>query len=629
MPLAKEQRVLGALMLSSLPRKVQRELVWDRSFCDRVGYRPSFSFPIGDGTAVRMTSLHRALRQAVAKERKGTIELSNQRKVAVRLSSEPPGVAIVTAGKRQLRFPESDLLSPRKAVRAAAFDRVLKSKPLSAGSADRWRRVLESRSLSDTEFVDLMTAFGGTPEALQEGLSSPQALTLSKLVPDSLKFFEELVLAVPTSGDLQDFLQGQHAQARAWYLNVSRDRAVRRIARLSVAPTLTLEADLQNLTVRDLKALVSANDPYTLFFGFDLCRIRAVDGDRAAVSLGSEFLGRLLGDREVAGRRSAIFSACAIAATVKMREAFADLSPPLYWTRLAVFAHAGLLCEALYSLPAPRDFLDWMLKAVGAKYVWHSVIDRRDSHRWHSDWVRPEQLTAELVGRVVGSLAAMPMESRPRAWIKTANKALLWLKKDKWPMAAIEYPGPLDDFPRQSVNVPLSEAMLQVEREVLAASDLASVPQFAALVFLGRFGAQFPEQVGRLVEKIEGGWVETRSSRSLMAVAADLAACARSESVAKAVIDRCMIALRSEVISPQAVTDLFGIVLTACACHADPNRYYRRVSEVVASFIYAMPDDRSLLGQLHSILHVLLLREPKLIPILARPIEIVKAALAR
>jgi hypothetical protein len=149
---------------------------------------------------------------------------------------------------------------------------------------------------------------------------------------------------------------------------------------------------------------LTAEDPFSLVFGFELCQHRLSKGEKAAAVLGTKFLKRLFGDKEWLQSRLELFSACAVIGMVTLRQAANDPPPPLSWFRLAVLSHAGVLTTALRGIKKTSGFFKWIANDFGGTYLWHLAIDPLDEPRWEPDWIGPGALKAELIGRCCNTL---------------------------------------------------------------------------------------------------------------------------------------------------------------------------------------------------------------------------------
>src|SRR5262249_20889613 len=152
-----------------------------------------------------------------------------------------------------------------------------------------------------------------------------------------------LLARLEQSKTLPDFVANELATERAALLQSHRDRAIRRIAFAAVHQTLIPFDLLKTLKIEEVSKLLKAEDPFSLLFGFELCRDKLKD-DARFLEAGTAFLKKLFeGDQSL--NRLNVFSACALIATPHIRRAANARSAPVFWARLAALTHAGVLAD--------------------------------------------------------------------------------------------------------------------------------------------------------------------------------------------------------------------------------------------------------------------------------------------
>jgi hypothetical protein len=96
----------------------------------------------------------------------------------------------------------------------------------------------------------------------------------------------------------------------------------------------------------------------------------------------------------------------------------------------------------------------------------------------------------------------------------------------------------------------------------------------------------------------------------------NMAACGRSESLARSVINQCLWAVRNSS-SESYIAKCYTAILEACAALADPKAYCQLLGETSTGFVLNIPESVPLLG-IRAILEVLTHRDPKLFSGLSR-----------
>jgi hypothetical protein len=72
-------------------------------------------------------------------------------------------------------------------------------------------------------------------------------------------------------------------------------------------------------SAKEVATLLDGFDPFTLVFGFEICRDRLAEGDRGFDLLGAKFLRRLFSDERWLKQRCEVFAAGAVVTMVHLR----------------------------------------------------------------------------------------------------------------------------------------------------------------------------------------------------------------------------------------------------------------------------------------------------------------------
>jgi hypothetical protein len=620
----RERAELFRLIVNPLPPPARGRLLLDKEFYSQFDIAPKSWFPLGKEAEVEVKSLHNALRAAVSKRKSAAVELRNGQRARVKLELGKAGQAIVKLAQKKFAFSDADLLSCDKTTRMKALRRVFAQRPLDVPEQDRWYEIASKRSLEDDEFIALMMSLGATPEAVRDAFREPQELNSDKLMPDEPNYYRRLVGRLEGSSSLREYIEAELAKGREALFQRYPQQALLRLGFTALWQPLIPFELLSSLQVRDLTSLLQAEDPFSLLFGFELC-CRRSGKDADLVELGEAFLKKLLLEPKKSLGRCNLFCACAMISVTNLRQAAKAANAPLFWVRLAALTHAGVLADALQRLQDTLSFLRWATENRLANYLWHGVIDRRDAPRWNPEWISPEHLYAELVGRAQGALQLVAEDARPASWVSAIEGALDQLKSSGT-LAAAYFPGPFDDFsdtPPLSSGIP---AFKEIEDELEKASHLGDVPELEVL----GYSVQPSDEVLASVLRLLSGAVDRPLGGSLpelhlLRVCAHLAAATRNKPLADLLVNRCLFRLQGKE-RTEGPTDLFLIAAHACAAQAGEPQYRGMLETTAARFCFGI-DGAEDLSNLDLVLEVLTIREEKLIPALARARAIVRTKL--
>lgn len=609
------QGALAALVIDPLPESARNSLLLDPTFCARLGIVPKFWLPLGRDKVADAHSLHSALRMAIAGEKSTLLILRDGGDVRVKLERHRSGTATLVLKKERFSFSDADLLTSDRRKRMAAVRRVLSAKPLLAEEEETWKASAEERPFTDREYVDLMTALSSTPEGVRNELQKHQNLDVDNLIPNEPRYYERLVAPLGNATSLDAFIRDELTSTRSKLLERHPTHALRRIAFTALWQPLIPFDLLASATVSDVAQLLKAGDPFSLLFGFELCR-NCLSADADFVGLGRAFLEKLLLDGNTSISRCNIFSALALISTTKLRKAARASNAPLFWVRLAALTHAGVLTDALSGMSDSESFLGWATQNFYPTYAWHGVIDRRDAPRWKPDWISPDHLYAELVGRAQGALQVIPEESRPAVWVSAIDAALGRLQ-DSRNLVAAYFPGPFDDFCDPMTESSTPDIYNEIQASLDTAVTLSDIPGLFALAYATQPSARVVANVLRILSlPADQPIANNEQELSMFQLCAHIAATARSEPLADAVIARCLFEVRRPG-SKMALTDLFPIMAEACAAHSDSQQHRELLGRTAAKLCFSV-EKRVDLSNLEAIFNVLATRDEKLIPALAR-----------
>jgi len=621
MKLSRAQRdmVLG-LIIDPMPASVRGEFVIDDDFCASFGIKPKFWFPLDAEHSVETGSLHNALRAAIAGRKTANLALKGGKRLRVKLGRKADNARLIL-GKKGFGFSNADLLSADKAIRVKAFKRIASKQPLLAEEEDKRLSLAQKHALKDREYVDLMTDFAATPEAFGKEFEKPRNFDADALMPDVPEYYRRLVGALDNSTTLDAFIGGALTTARKELIARHPKAALRRIAFSALWQPLIPFDLLKSLKIEDVLPLLDASDPFSLLCGFELCRAQLAT-DPGFSDLGKQFLDTLLVDAKASDARCNLFSSCAMIATVKIRGKAKVSGLPLFWVRLAALAHAGVLTNALKGITDTEGFLAWASQNFYPNYLWTCAIDLHDAPRWNPEWLDPEYLYAELVGRVQGSIGLVPEALRPKTWIAALDTAYERLKVTGKRLAA-NFPGPFDDFRETTVLLSSNiDVFKDVEAELGKATKLSDVPGLFALAGASQPSDHVVANVRRILEAPLEDNISDKAELMYLRLCARIGRITRNEPIANSVVARCIYIARRPN-RPGALTDIFEIMVEACAAYVDSDKYRAQIGEVATRLCFAIEDVTDLRNLL-AIFDVLSTRDNKLAAALGRATAVAK-----
>jgi hypothetical protein len=618
------RRASFALILESLPARIRTILLLDEAFAAKFDFTPRFLLPLGDAGPVDAASLNNALRAAVARRKTALLVPEKGKRFRVQLSVDEGGQATIQFKGSRFVFNDADLLSSDAQVRSKALKRVFAAKPLTPAEEDNWRAIARERAFSDREFLSLMTALEATPEALHGRVQMPRPLDVGSILPDGAQYFDRLLAPLHDAPNLRSFIDVGLIKNARRRIKRHRKATLRRLAYAALwQPLIPFDLFGPTIKISDIEPLLGASDPFSLLFAFEVC-CKFLHANEALLHLGTQILEKLF-DPAASMRRCCVFSAIALMTVTNLRQAAKLPDAPLFWTRLAALTHAGVVTDALGEREDAEEFFHWASEHFYPTYRWHTMIDRREAPRWKPDWISPDHLQAEIVGRAIQALQAVPPERRPQVWASDLEAAFGELLKTGKALSA-SFPGPFDDFQRTKPPAELPPLFKAINEALEKASNFSDVSN----LFAFSYSVPLPEPALAAVLRIlslppDEPITNDEDDVPFLHLSAYIAGAARSEPIATAVINRCLFAVRHAT-SDDEIPRFLSIAIEACAAYENADKYRVSLSSVATQLSFAAPDSVHL-SELETIFDVLGLRDEKLIPALGRAREIVRTRL--
>jgi hypothetical protein len=434
------------------------------------------------------------------------------------------------------------------------------------------------------------------------------------MVPSELRYYERLVGPIPKAATLSDYVKGELGSFQQFMIKRG-DAGLRRLAFGCLSASVLPFNAMASMPLVDVEKLLGAFDPFSLLFGFEVCVEKYRNGDRHALAMGRRFLERLFKDASWFKQRCEIFSASVIISSTRLRALVNRNDASLYWHRLASFAQAGVLTNALSNVTNTTGFLKWSLEAFSGTYTWQAVPDVREEPRWDSEWVSPDSIKAELVGRCFNAIGRLGKRKGPASW--QAIFSLAW-DQVELKLSTI-FPGPLDGFTPTSWAVRREEDIKLVDALLKQRDSFKEAPGLAMIAYSGGVDASHIDELMRMLEGSNEELSALKSAHRVLKCCAYVAATTRSAPLANAVVTRCLRLVTTDSQTGQ-VLSLMLFAMRACAAHEDLTVYYRQIEKVATRFAYSAPKGAAL--DMRVVMEALCERDPRMLAVLGRAMRL-------
>ena len=314
------RRASFSLILESLPVKVRTSLLLDKFFAAKFDVTPRFLLPLGNAGPVHAASLNNALRAAIAGRKTALLVPERGKPFRVQLGLNKGGQAIVQFKGSEFVFDDADLLSSDAQARSKALKRVFAARPLTPAEEDHWRVIAREKAFTNREFLFLMTALEATPEALHRRVQMPRPLDVGSILPDQAQYFDRLLAPPGDAPDLRSFIDVGLIKNARRRIKRHRNATLRRLAYAALwQPLIPFDLLGPIIKLSDIEPLLSAADPFSLLFAFELC-CKFLQVNEAFLRLGTQLLEKLF-DPAASMRRCYVFSAITLMTVTNLRQA--------------------------------------------------------------------------------------------------------------------------------------------------------------------------------------------------------------------------------------------------------------------------------------------------------------------
>ncbi len=542
------------------------------------------------------------------------------------------GVTIGREGREQ-SFSEFACFARDARTRLDWFERQGAACCIGDGPSAKWRGVLFDRPLENGELDELLEEFRLTPQhwvATMRHRLRGSAFGPADLVPGDLKYFDRLTGEPPQGVRLPEFVNSVLASHARAVLAWDGFEGLRVLLALSAHEMVSKVIDLTTVPRKDVERLFR----WLADHGDCVSQVGAIECGLRHLALFPEIEPSLLAltravseeqPEDASGRLRLLSGLVVLVEGEVGRRGIARQRPP-FWRRLACIAHAALLEREVVDAKLERGRLaEWASDNGRLLYTMQSLVGLRQEPRWFPDFVSPEQLGAEFVGRIRSAA------ERHRGQIESGELgALIWGKGSVFQKESLlvysGVPGPLEGG--MEAVAPIPSKLESNIRDRLEADELTPESFFglvnSALIFradtqLSNLAAQALARVGYQFRNLRGG----DDAFALLNGLAMVGAVTRSTALAKGVriLARLGRGGARESFPPDGVA---RVALIAAAANEGFSGWKEAVGDWVTELAFAQMSREEAVA-LQQVLGVLLEIEPRLWPACGRAVAALQA----
>lgn len=478
------------LALSLLPDVIRDSLVDDVDFKNRIGLQTFSRLTLKEVEAsfdsktffdvAREALADSKIKQKVLDEQGNVWELSIS-------ANEGREFTLLELEGKKVRFPYFWPLSPFKSIRMSALSREAELINLHGSALKYWHELMSSAPLEVEAYNDYREDVALTPlgfsECLTESLESGRC-TLSDLVPIDARYYERLVGCPLLEDDLSTYVAGGAKAHSDQLMHWCHTRGLELTLLSSCHSSLISNIDLSALSIKDVvtafKSIELRGDFFSKLGAIEL-GLACLDKRPELEPILEVLVNEVLEDNpDDASGRFSFLSGLIVLVIGELARTKIFFNRPPYWVRLAAIAHASHI-ERVYVITQtiPDDFASWVFGLRGSLFFLQSLIDMRLEPRWQPDFISPNQLKSEFLGRIA-NVATINKDK-----ISSLRLGRLLIDEDsggEQKLLTFPYsflPGPLEGGYASILDMPRE---LLRDLEVQLAADGVSPDSFSSLV---------------------------------------------------------------------------------------------------------------------------------------------------
>jgi hypothetical protein len=577
-----ERSLLALAVLRNLPPVIRESVISDPVFRNTYGLKADALISFNDGeVSVQRSEFFDSIREVLADSNAQPIlkdaageewrlelfEINNERRLSL------------LHGNRRLVLADFSPLSPNQVERVTGLDHVAHNIHLPQETVSRWHEILAARALTDDEMIEFHRDVENTPirvaavidSEIKRGKSS-----FSVMVPASDEYFVRLVGKFEPSQNIAEFAHAGSARHIRELMSWHAHDGLLFSLLLSSHSTISSAIDVDQIEERD--------------------RVRAYEwlqnnGDRisqvGAIEIGLSILDKCqniqpyvqnmidqIREDNADDEKSRFHLLSALIVLVEGEIARTSIlrDKPPFWRRLASIAQASLIERYIIKSQVDiAEFSKWSFETRGQFFYLQTMADLRCEPRWHPDYVSPQQLKAEFIGRIHNAAR----QNATKIQNKTLQETLIGDGPESlqrfimFPQTFL--PGPLEGGLISQIEPPadiLTEIEKQLSQDVLEPKSFIALVNSALVFRLDLQQARFAAKAMRAAKYHLRRMSNKDDLVSILRGLATVAAVTRSDELAQElrILTRKYRQQPGDNLSPE---DALWIGLTAAASHSE------------------------------------------------------------
>lgn len=498
-------------------------------------------------------------------------------------------------GELLIRLPSFWSLSPNADDRLCGLELGLRTSNIDDEDAVIWKQRAAAGAAKDDEVDQLTEYLKLTPQEVARAISNELRAGTSRidvLVPTRLLYYERLIGRVGPSNGLEDFAAGQWkshiSQLLAWDFKAGIGQILAISPHSSLCLGISIERNRGEELIEVYQWLAAYGDRFSQVAAVEL-GLSLVEQFRGLEAPILEITKAIMADDpdDEEGRLKLTASLVILADGELARLGVLRDAPP-FWRRLAAIAQASVIERELVKAGVRIDeFSDWAISVRGPVFALQNLVDLRLEPRWLPDFMSPNQLKLEFIGRIYssGMHFGSQIESDELRELVSGSGPTSAQAAMKFPMAFL--PGPLEAGSVSPVLFPdnLAAALREPADALLAESALAGIVNMALMFRIESDHARFVTDALRRTKYQVNVGADSGKIFSLLSGLAVVAAVSRAPELANEVRILSRVQRRRPGVTIEA-DNLMRIALIAAASEVDLDNWSKIVGEWLTEIAY-------------------------------------------
>jgi hypothetical protein len=425
--------------LAKFGEPIRRDILIDGSIVVEFGLSTGPAVKLSNDLAFERDVLFSAFQRLADGEELGPVAIQDGSVFGGRIYLEENGTGIVESETERFSFKGAALFSKLPERRLKMLDALLQSRSLHIPKINEIRALVAGTAFDFATFLDVMRVLESAPESWGEDLTenlrrSNGDLKASDIIPENDAYWANLIPPIQHSTTLTEYIEGELKREWLARLSGNQETAIRSIALAFAAPELVPTYLLEGRRNEDVEAILAAGaglpDPYGQVGIYELCRSIALE--RPAIeAIGGRALAGLARDPDGLTYRCRVLTAIFLITAAHLAEHEEFGRSPVFWRRLAAFAHAALVLRSIGTPAEQEDRLGpWASSFAGDAYLMSGFRDSVDEPRWRPEWIADNYLAADVMGRIVPPLTGVG-PPHPESWNSDIELVSHWFDDPK------------------------------------------------------------------------------------------------------------------------------------------------------------------------------------------------------